>query len=465
MPINNKAEGVADIINAFDDVVIQPQEIRVRKQPKIKEMNDDERFVFDYEKNEKIDLATVNVKMTKGIVGGSVDNLKFGYFSLNLAKNILVVVNDEVIYAISSDCLNEDSKFVFDNSIGYYKIFPKQHKYDKVMLANKGTGGYPYKITKFYNAEFQLDNFKGKQREVEFHNKYKGYLKYTFGIEFEASKGYLPQEKCFQLGLVPLRDGSISSVEYATVVMNESKLGLLKQQVEELKKYTDFNKECSLHMHLGGYPVTLKAVYMLFKVCKSLESYLYTSLPKYTFRTSLYKATKKDYCKMLPDCKTANAMYEYFADYRCRYAGSLTVNHPHDEEKRGKWNIQSRYVWLNLVNMLFYKECKTVEFRMLRPTLNFNKIIYWLYTFNAILLYAESLANKCKTIEDVERMDIPKLTLNDIFHGVYNKELATKMSINNDVDMYIICTQSSINDYIGKNVQFEDVMFTENILE
>lgn len=452
MPINNIADELANAHINFHDHI------------KFANPKGQNNTVLDYETGKKVDLNS-DVKLTKGIVGGSVDDVVFGYFSPNLTKNILVIYDNNVVYALNDKCLKEDSKFVFDNSVGYYRIVAANHKYDKVMMANKGTGGYPYKITKFYNAEFQLGNFKGKQQEYEFHNKYRDYLKYTFGIEFEASKGYLPQEKCFQLGLVPLRDGSISSVEYATVVMNESKLGLLKKQVEELKKYTDFNKECSLHMHLGGYPVNLKSIYTLFKVCKSLENYLYNTLPKYTFRTSLYKATKKDYCKMLPDCKTANSMYEYFADYQCRYAGSLTVNHPHDEDKRGKWNIQSRYVWLNLVNMLFYKECKTVEFRMLRPTLNFNKIIYWLYTFNAILLYAENLSNKYKSVEEIEKLDLPRLTLNDIFHSVYNKELATNMSINHDIDSYITCIQSSINDFIGKNTTFEDVMFTDNILE
>lgn len=460
MPIqeNNIPDPV--VFDMFDIDFI-PDKNKKHNANEIKQENQDY-IVFDYEQQKHVDQRTI--KLTYGIVGGSHDNPTMGYFTPCLTKNILVLFNDEVVYALSTDCLSKGSKFAFNNSCGYYIMLEEKSDKDKILLVNKGTGNYPYKITKFYNAEFQLNNFTGKQQNIEFVNKYKGYLKYTFGIEFEASHGFLPQEKCFQLGLIPLRDGSISSVEYATIVMNENKLGLLQRQIEELAKYTKFNKECSLHMHLGGYPVNLKSVYALYRVCKNLEKYLYKTLPKYTFRTSLYKATRKDYCKLLPECNTATSMYEYFADYKCKYAGSLTVNHPSDEDKRGKWNIQSRYVWLNLVNMLFYRECKTVEFRMLRPTFNFNKIIYWLYTFNAILLYAENIANKCKDASQVEEMDIPQLTLNDIFHSVYNKELATKMSINNDIDIYITCTQSSIDDFIGKNIQFEDAMFTENIL-
>ena len=44
-------------------------------------------------------------------------------------------------------------------------------------------------------------------------------LPYTFGIEFETAGGFLPQHRLYELGLIPLRDGSITGIEFATVVL------------------------------------------------------------------------------------------------------------------------------------------------------------------------------------------------------------------------------------------------------
>ena len=49
------------------------------------------------------------------------------------------------------------------------------------------------------------------------------------------------------------------------------------------------------------------------------------------------------------------------------------------------------YYWVNFINLICYKVNKTIEFRLLRPTYNFNKIKLWLYIFNAILMYAEDI--------------------------------------------------------------------------
>ena len=114
--------------------------------------------------------------------------------------------------------------------------------------------------------------------------------------------------------------------------------------------------------------------------------------------------------------------------------------------------------------MLFYNSCKTIEFRMLRPTYNFNKIIYWIYVFNAILLYAKKIANE-HSLEEIEKMSLGYITLRDIFMEVYPEELASKMYVMSDIDTYITKNQTMIKDYIGYHTNFEDIMYTDNILE
>ena len=50
------------------------------------------------------------------------------------------------------------------------------------------------------------------------------------------SKGYVPENKCFENGLIPLRDGSITGLEYSTVVL-EGKQGI--NTLNYLKKNID----------------------------------------------------------------------------------------------------------------------------------------------------------------------------------------------------------------------------------
>jgi hypothetical protein len=63
----------------------------------------------------------------------------------------------------------------------------------------------------------------------------------------------------YELGLIPLRDGSITGIEFSTVVLQGNEgLNLLKQQVEALNANTIFDKDCSLHIHFGGLNLTVK---------------------------------------------------------------------------------------------------------------------------------------------------------------------------------------------------------------
>lgn len=207
----------------------------------------------------------------------------------------------------------------------------------------KGYGDFPYILTRKYEAVENFDAFKGKQEIKDQETLYPlaKYLKYTFGLEFETSQGYVPEDVCYRDGLIPLRDGSITGPEYSTVVLKgEEGLSLLHQQVETLKEYTNFNKECSLHVHLGGYPLKPDTIFNLYLVCKSIESELECILPALTFNSSKYKDNGKDYCKKL-------SLYDSFEDMYLHlvgrpFFGSFTQAHPEDKERKRKWNIPTR---------------------------------------------------------------------------------------------------------------------------
>ena len=72
------------------------------------------------------------------------------------------------------------------------------------------------------------------------------------------------------------------------------------------------------------------------------------------------------------------------------YFGSFVQPHPNDLTRERKWQIPQRYHMCNFVNMFCYNVNKTIEMRFLAPTYNLEKILTWLYIFNAILIYAET---------------------------------------------------------------------------
>lgn len=313
----------------------------------------------------------------------------------------------------------------------------------------KGSGGFPYTFERKYEAVENFNIFDGKQRIVSkpiVYNLSK-YLKYTFGLEFETSQGYIPEEICFRDGLIPLRDGSITGLEYSTVVLNGNDgIRLLKQQLGTLKKYTNFNKECSLHIHLGGYPLNSDKLFSLYLVCKNLECELTLLIPDYTFFSHKYKKNGKDYCKPLPNFISFQHMYKTLVGKP--FFGSLTQAHPNDIERNRKWQVDGRYFWVNFINSLCYNVNKTIEFRFLRPTYNFNKIVLWIYILNAIMYFSEN-SNKANP------------SLNDIIDFTYPEDISSKIK-DGIIRLKILKeNQTSNGDLIGRDLEIEHELFPD----
>lgn len=131
---------------------------------------------------------------------------------------------------------------------------------------------------------------------------------------------------------------------------------------------------------------SLFRLYQLFYRLQETEK-LSNLLPPLTFRTSAYKSSGKDYCKLLPCYGSFEDLY--YSLVGVPYLGSFEQPHPCDPDRSRKWNIHTRYYWVNFINSFCYKINKTIEFRFLRPTFNRRKILVWMYIFNAIFLYAE----------------------------------------------------------------------------
>lgn len=431
---------------------------------------------IDAETNQIVEDASGYVR---GIVYVCDDYVEYGWFKSS-PKNIMVLLKGDGLFGIRTTAIGLSREalpsLVWSNMTGYYVHFCSM---DKDLLFTHthtyGQGNFPYQFPKHYEAVENFKLFKDAQKVLDESKEYPlaKHLKYTFGVEFETSMGYVPQDLCFRDGLIPLRDGSISGIEYSTVVLKGNKgLALLEQQLETLKTYTKFNKECALHFHFGGFPVNSVSIYALYCLWYVVENDLMRRnyLPSLSFNTDEYKANGKDYCKRLPPYCSFEEMYKAITTRK--YYGSLVQPHPADIEKRAKWNIKSRYYGLNLVNMVCYKGPKTVEFRFLRPSFNLKKITLWMYIFNGVLKQAEKIANEWRA----EHAECPNNTgemlswvIEKRYHGIksllkdaYINDLSAYNTIEEGLNLLQleVSLQSNNGDHCGRDTFFEDELFS-----
>ena len=357
-----------------------------------------------------------------------------------------------------------------------------------------GQGKFPYSFDRRYEAVESFDIFKNRQEILEM-KKYvlADYMPYTFGLEFETSAGIIEESLCVRDGLIPLRDGSITGIEYSTVVMQGNEgLSLLEQQLGTLRSRTAFNKECSLHIHFGGFPLNTEKIFRVYYLCRIFQNEIMKLVPELTFNTSSYKSSGKDYCKLLPEFRDFNQLYQGLVGRN--YLGSLTQPHPNDVDRNRKWQINTRYFWVNFINTICYTVNKTIEFRLLRPTYNKGKIFTWMYIMNAILRYAET---DLPLYYDPEVHGIPDngtikaqkgggggfgkevlmmntrtnnirstssggpLYLGDVLQKVYPKDVFEILDYNIQKLTIIAINQKNSNDKVGANLMFEDELFNE----
>ena len=106
------------------------------------------------------------------------------------------------------------------------------------------------------------------------------------------------------------------------------------------------------------------------------------------------------------------------------------------------------YYWCNFINALCYQVNKTIEFRFLRPTYSFKKILLWLYIFNGILRYAEEYY-------------IPgnHVNLSIIMDMCYPSDLAKELCLGIKKLQALSINQRENGDPIGADVWMEEELF------
>ncbi len=273
-----------------------------------------------------------------------------------------------------------------------------------------------FKIPEFINAIKRSGNMN-KMIEYGMHSptfiKTEG-KKYTFGIEIETSMGALPYHarnlnvQCVYDGSLKGEDGVAHGGEYVTgILKGDSGLIHLRNIVQEIAKRCVVNKQCSIHVHIGGVDFTQEFIVYMYKLGLALENELYAMMPR--------SRSTGEYCnrmlrfpininrKMASSYVTDIDIYyekilKIIAVKEIKSVRSLSRKHDHPLGHCCGYDRKTpRYWWLNFVPAMFdirHCESYSIEFRMHSATLNYSKIEYWILICMGIVNFVENHKDK-----------------------------------------------------------------------
>lgn len=297
----------------------------------------------------------------------------------------------------------------------------------------------------------------------------------SFGLEVETISGHLPEHMQYRAGTVICRDGSLTiagtdqiGAEYVTVPMKGTKgVANIQYLMTELQKRCEMDLKCSMHIHFGGFSTDRGYLVALYNLSYQIQDELFKMFPFYKTQPEGIKS--KNYNQKVTDLFKNIKYFDYknYVDtcYKKLFhflAGGINPNRKFNRREKhhpagSKWNIASRYYWINFNNAIFSKR-NTIEFRLHTPTLNYMKTVIWLFMCNAIIRFAEK--HEAELIKGDK-----KFTLKDVFF-YYSDKGATGDFVANYLWEYykhrveLFQKDYKAGDYISKWDIVEDHKFT-----
>lgn len=347
-----------------------------------------------------------------GVVGLENDQLVFGAFNNNLGEKLTSVKDaDGKTYVVLNPDIFQGSKVWLENIRNgdfYHRtvikardiIIPK-------VITEDYKRNFPYSATGEYMQQ-AIDKYKAHESDIKVQSmvssNFHTFEGLSYGLEFETTKGMVPQRVLDKLGLMQVRDGSVNGMEYVTIPLS-GKTGVqtIANITKELKRRTQYDSSCSLHLHIGGMPRTPEFITALTRVLLHIQDDMFKMFPEY--KKGGLGVKRKAYTKPLPVrqlmdgmdrritkdnlLNNFNEIYKYFSmGYNYGDHGKLDEikSHPADPRGTSKWNIRTRYHWVNLIPLMFTNG-KTVEFRLHTPTYDDNKVMNYVAICSAIIKY------------------------------------------------------------------------------
>lgn len=413
--------------------------------------------------------------LIKGIIGydESTDKIVLGYFSSNPYRNVIVLLPDGTKYKVlDKDILKNGFWFNLRTLEFYHNNISKTSNWNKIndsyCLSNHPYGELQYNLRNCKKED--IDKIKNlSMKAIDFHKASEFLGKnvrelpnYTYGLEFETNSGVIPQWELMNGGFVPLRDGSIRGIEYVTIPYGAKDIGrAVSLACHTLDKYTKMSINESLHLHIGNLPnVNEVFIGKLYTLCCILEKEIFSMFPLYYDQTSKFKARQKDYNKPLARALVdlnPKTTFENIGTYLSagkKYTGFGSV-HPSDPDGTHKWQIETRYHWVNFINLLFGNN-KTIEFRVHTPTKNPYKIMNWIFITSAIVEYADYLRSN-----SIDMSSVKNVTLETIMRKIYNREIADRLCKYIEYRKRMRKEDDLVGDYIGEREVRDDMNYFE----
>lgn len=444
--------------------------------------------LIEYDHNIKKYVLIHKNHLKTGIVDVLDGKPVMGFYTANLTNNVSLL--DNFSSSKSTNCISKE----IANKLGYRERYADGKFYlaknsdgvkipDTIFtkisnkLLNKTSLPYDSRwsegiVRRVYNQTYVPDE---KNKNLNILGDWLETNSITFGVEFETSDGYLAERLCYQYGVLALRDGSIKGLEYVTVPLSGRKgLYTLRDICKKLKERTKFDTSCALHIHVGGLDRKESNILAAFNLGYILQNDSFDLQPYYKRGgTGVYNnGRNKDYCKKISsdifnsinDKKALkdkfDSLFLYTSDGTSfsRYERDLKKvnNHPSDPKGKSKWNIRSRYGWLNLVPILFTNK-KTIEFRHHTSTFDFEKIVNFLIFCSTFVKFAKYNDVKlCDMNSDlVKELKSSKNKLGYIISkALPNKTFSTIISRYNEYNKIrkeVMKKLKDSKDYLGKN--------------
>lgn len=271
-------------------------------------------------------------------------------------------------------------------------------------------------------------------------------VKYTFGVEIETSESSITPGDLLlnNANVMSLRDGSVpDGHEFVTgVLTGDSGLNQLNNIVKTISRYSQIDKSCGVHVHVGGADFNKNFVVLAYILGLKVEDEILSLVPnsrknnpycgrftdfpfdyeyplkaiqQHGFEMGVALAFEFIYRKMSYDDGFDMVNYDRLSTHRHgRYCGKY--NGVENE-------ANFRYKWLNLIPTVFnmksaaslaqLRERATIEFRHHSATLNFTKIKNFILLCSAFVKYVENnredIINKEQiTVADLLKEAYPK---------------------------------------------------------
>ena len=287
-------------------------------------------------------------------------------------------------------------------------------------------------------------------------------IKYTFGVEIEVSRGFVPAWRAAQkYNMMCVRDGSVNpedggGPEYVTgILTGDTGVKHLQEICLELSRTTKINKTCGVHLHIGNIDFNQRFLINSYRLALILEEEIFSVLPKsrrdnvfckklkpFIFAPAIGNTTEdklrieEDYSKLFKYIsfeKTNNPTFEY----------NKSKQHPLGA-KCGYDRNTPRYCWINYVPAMFNTRNNgsySLEIRSMQGSTNFTKIKNWLLFFMAFMSF----------VEKYPELIVNGLTMKDIIDFMLPKKSKVLNMYFNTRKALFIEQDSESKEYISSN--------------